>query len=303
MRRFFQICVVAALIGSATASAGVVTTPERIVEIGQSAVPVSVGESAVPSLDVGAASTPGKYVALGDSYSSGDGNPPYSSAPCRRSDAAWPNTAVSPSVVLTKNLACSGARIEQLSSSWPEKGEEAQILAAAALQPDVVSLTIGGNDLGFSTVLADCFVSPGCDADGTLAEVRARLPRLGDQLADVYRTLKDETAAHVVVVGYPRIFPTTKPHNCAWLSERERKALNGVALQVDDTLRQAAAKAVVDYVSVLGVLAGHELCTADSWVYPIRIQCALPGRSNCGHPTRLGQRAIARLARPVISRR
>ncbi len=128
------------------------------------------------------------------------------------------------------------------------------------------------------------------------------LPGLRSRLTGAYRTLKDETAAHVVVVGYPRIFPTAKAHNCAWLSERERTALNGVASEIDATLSQAATEAGVDYVSVLGVLARHELCTANPWVYPIRIECALPGRSNCGHPTRLGQRAIARVTRPVISR-
>ncbi len=122
--------------------------------------------------------------------------------------------------MLVKNLACSGARIEQLTNSWPEKGEGAQIPVAASLHPDVVSLTIGGNDLGFAGVLGQCFVAPRCDKDGTLARVRAMLPGLENRLTTVYRSLRAKTRAHVVVVGYPRIFPTSKAHNCAWLERR-----------------------------------------------------------------------------------
>lgn len=300
-----QICVVSALVGVATASAGLVPSPERALGIGrQTGTPGAPGVegSVARSVDVGGVATPRRYVALGDSYSSGEGNPPFTNALCHRGDAAWPNFVTGPTVALIENVACSGAAIGQLTRSWPRKGEGAQIPAAASLHPDVVSVTIGGNDLGFAGVLADCFLSPGCDADGTLARVRTMLPGLRSRLTSAYRTLRAGTSAHVVVVGYPRIFPTVKPRNCAWLSERERRALNALAAEIDVTLSQAATDARVDYVSVLGVLAGHELCTPSSWVYPLRIQCALPGRSDCGHPTRLGLRAIARMTRPVISR-
>ena len=106
----------------------------------------------------------------------------------------------------------------------------------------------------------------GCDTNGTTAGVRRALPGLQRRLTAVYTELKNELGgARVIVVGYPRIFPTVKAHNCAWLSDSERKDLNTVSGEIDQMIKDAASAAGVGFVSVLGVLAGHELCTADSW--------------------------------------
>jgi hypothetical protein len=52
----------------------------------------------------------------------------------------------------------------------------------------------------------------------------------------------------------------------------------------------------VQYVSVLPALRRHELCTRDSWVYPI----GATGGQLRGHPLRHGQRALAAIVRPRL---
>ena len=52
----------------------------------------------------------------------------------------------------------------------------------------------------------------------------------------------------------------------------------------------------ISYASTLHALAGHELCTRDTWVYPL----GLSGGNNRGHPTASGQRAIARAVVPAL---
>jgi hypothetical protein len=184
--------------------------------------------------------------ALGDSYSSGEGNPPFIKAAgdCDRSSAAWPTQLgkLDESIPDVTDIACSGAHSSALTQIF--KGQASQTSQLTALMPatDLVTLTIGGNDVDFSGILADCFKPfRNCVSDGRLktaeSDVQAELPTL---------------------VG-------------------------------DYNAVQAAAKqATVKYVSTLGVLHGHELCTEDPWVFEI----GYTGGASRGHPTFFGQGAI-----------
>ena len=100
-------------------------------------------------------------VALGDSYSSGEGAPPFlkdrESADCHRSEYAWP-------FVLARQMdwpdpmlfACSGATSTDMLGGDPKRHQPNQVAELAGLNPDIVTLTIGGNDLGFKSVLVKC---------------------------------------------------------------------------------------------------------------------------------------------------
>ena len=110
------------------------------------------------------------YVALGDSYSSGEGLEPNATsyiAPsntdgCHRSTAAYPERVATG---LGANLnqfntfptnafvACSGAVTSTLVGG--RDGEPSQLLALSAIAK-YVTLTIGGNDIGFANILNDC---------------------------------------------------------------------------------------------------------------------------------------------------
>jgi lysophospholipase L1-like esterase len=247
------------------------------------------------------------YVALGDSYSSGEGSPPFdpSAGACDRSAKAWPSIfARRASFTELANLACSGATTSALSR--PFKEQVSQLDSLYAFDPRFATITIGGTDLGFSGVLFDCFTS-NCVQDGLLKRSGRRLDSFAPTLRHTYKRLVGNVSS-VIVVGYPNLFPTTqaKTVNCGWLQPEERRALTALARKLDTVTKNAVRVARrkfgrgpgfrISYASTLNAFAGHELCTRDSWVYPL----GLSGGNNRGHPTANGQRAIAKAVAPAL---
>jgi lysophospholipase L1-like esterase len=228
--------------------------------------------------------------ALGDSYSSGEGNPPFDPAAdgCDRSAQAWPLLAAADLGWRAANLACSGAQTNDVVTSF--KGQPAQTDALAKLRPrpDVVTITIGGNDAGFAKVLGTCFVT---DCAGVIpAAETAILTVLPDRLADTYSAVEAAAPrAKLVVVGYPRLFPAHQSEvtGCPWLTDAERRGLNAAAKLLNGVIAVEAWLAGAKYVDVSRTLEGHELCTSDSWLVP------LTAPSGAAHPTAEGQQAIA----------
>ena len=103
------------------------------------------------------------YVALGDSYSSGEGDGGYlagtstSTDHCHRSTHAYPE-------LLDQNqglgsldfVSCSGAITDDYFNPNNESNNEPAQSQALSSSTKYVTLTFGGNDLGFSDVLAKC---------------------------------------------------------------------------------------------------------------------------------------------------
>ena len=199
-----------------------------------------------------------------------------------------------PPISLKGFLACSGATTAALTNSY--KGQTAQLYAMKALNPALVTITIGGDDIGFSKILRNCYLihlpHDNCLTDGTLAQARANIVALGGVISGVYNAVKTEAPkATIVVVGYPQLFPNSQQQTtgCGWFDNNERSTLNSLAQLLDQELGAAATGVGVNYVSTLNVMAGHELCTRHSWINPI-------GRSpisSDGHPNAHGQAAMA----------
>jgi lysophospholipase L1-like esterase len=159
-----------------------------------------------------------------------------------------------------------------------------------------VTITIGGNDVDFAPVLAACYIGD-CTGAVALSEVKM-LTVLPERLAATYRAVEAaDPRARLVVVGYPRIFPSdaSAVTGCSWLSGPELVALNESASVLNTVIRAAAALAGATFVDVSSALAGHELCTADSWLVPLPLSMA-------AHPTVAGQQAIADAVTRVLAR-
>jgi lysophospholipase L1-like esterase len=99
------------------------------------------------------------YDALGDSYASGYGVPPY--AACGRSEAAY---AVQldgrKHIALDDFVACAGAKVQDVSSGQ---------LAALDAETRLVTLQVGGNDIGWSTAVGACLGGSDAQCAGALA--------------------------------------------------------------------------------------------------------------------------------------
>src|SRR3954470_22302907 len=119
------------------------------------------------------------YVALGDSYSSGTGTRDYSlSSSCQRGPYAYPALikADRPNTSLTF-VACSGAKTTDVLNN------QVQSLSTST---NIVTITIGGNDAGFSNVITQCaYPLVSCNSDITAANtyISNTLP---GQLNNVY---------------------------------------------------------------------------------------------------------------------
>ena len=148
------------------------------------------------------------YVALGDSFTSGQGAPPYLSAPCLQSAyGSYPViTASFSSFKLAANESCSGANttvVQAQVDALPMK------LTGAKSPIRLVTLTVGGIDAGSNLILAACG-SPGSTLDGCKATINGlivQLPGLSVALTTTYaKVAKAMPNARVFVLTYPRLF-------------------------------------------------------------------------------------------------
>jgi lysophospholipase L1-like esterase len=297
---------------------GIVTVP--VTQPGSAAFGVASdgAESAgfaIDNVSVELAATTVDYVALGDSFASGEGARPFDPETdtrrnsCHRSVHAWPRLVdrADDGLELVGFFACSGAKARHV-TDHRFKTERAQVKRLRALEekPDLVTITIGGNDVGFRDVLATCYVAGSlrravgdlvCAARLAKAarDIRRKLPGI---LADTYAAVRDAAGpeARIVVVGYPNLMNRRLGDamlRCRWLGPLGWAGMRTVAQRLDRTIAKAAKASDVEYVSQLHALDGHELCTGRSWVNALG-----PNGGNLrGHPTRKGQRAMADVVR------
>ncbi|WP_324289532.1 MULTISPECIES: SGNH/GDSL hydrolase family protein [unclassified Streptomyces] len=220
------------------------------------------------------------YVALGDSYSSGVGAGNYdgSSGNCKRTSRAYPALwAAAHSPQTFSFVACSGARTGDVLANQ---------LAPLNSGTDLVSITIGGNDAGFSDVMTTCVLQSESTCVNRVNQAKAYVDStLPGKLDQVYDAVSGRSpGAHVVVLGYPRFYKLNG--SCVTgLTEGERAAINGAA----DYLNAAVAKRAADhgftFASVAGAFTGHEICSGSPWLHSVNW-------TNIGesyHPTAAGQ--------------
>ena len=116
----------------------------------------------------------GDYLALGDSYSAGNGLTPYlpgtSATGCNQSvSQAYPELLFAllrqqdPSASFTFN-ACSGAQTGEILNYTITPGGKVPPQVSDTVQPSVglVTITIGGNDADFAAVVEQCLISGDC---------------------------------------------------------------------------------------------------------------------------------------------
>jgi lysophospholipase L1-like esterase len=221
------------------------------------------------------------YVALGDSYSSGVGAGSYtsSSGSCDRSTNAyaqlWDN-ANSPSSFAFE--ACSGATTADVLSSQ---------VSALSSSTTLVSITIGGNDVGFSSDMETCILdgTSACVSaiDNSESEAENSLPA---KLDDVLSTIKsDAPNAKVVVLDYPEFYDLSQSSSCVGLSGTSRTAIDGGADVLDGVIQTAAEKYNDTFADVRSAFSGHEICDSNSWLHSLNILDI----DESYHPTAAGQ--------------
>ena len=131
-------------------------------------------------------------------------------------------------------MACSGATTADVLSS--------QVPALSA-STTLVSITIGGNDAGFSTVMETCVLAPTSVCLSAVAAAEAYVAgELPARLEATLQTIRaDAPAAKILVLGYPDLYDLSESSSCIGLSTADRTALNQGAGDLDSALATAAA--------------------------------------------------------------
>ncbi|MHB8288451.1 MAG: IPT/TIG domain-containing protein [Acidimicrobiales bacterium] len=256
------------------------------------------------------------YDALGDSYSSGEGTgPPYLVAGQDGSVAAsntpadqghrsqWAFSVLLQTQLLPRSwvptfAACSGATTADIVKL--SKNHEGPQLKRVGNNPDLVTLTIGRNNVGFApklehcieqTILATSFnrltkppwplprppwlpkLDPSCaDSPSFTTSVEKGIANAKPEIEAAYAAVRKraDPNASVVAIGYPGIFPTQfSGQNCVelspWLTPSDQVFVNAMAFVLDSVEAQAATEAGVNFVNV--TFAGHGVCgSKGAWI-------------------------------------
>lgn len=217
-----------------------------------------------------------KYVALGDSYSSGVGTG-SESGDCLRSSAAYPGLwAAANSPGSYTSVACSGATTASVINSQ---------LSALDSGTNLVSITVGGNDVGFASIMETCVLqgTDACVAAVADAENKAQ-SELPGSLDGVFDGISSRAPnAHVVVLDYPVFYQLNT--TCVGLSdESHRKIDEGINL-LDGVIADAASRHGFTFADVRDIFVGHQLCSGDKWLHALNYLHL----TESYHPTATGQ--------------
>lgn len=201
-----------------------------------------------------------KYVALGDSYSSGTGTRTYFDSTCQRSVYAYPYllSQQRPNTQLTF-AACSGAKTGDVLNNQ---------VSSVTSDTKIVTITIGGNDAGFSSVITEC-AKPAwmsdCAGRVNTAQnyIRSTLP---GQLDNVYNAIRSRApTATRIALSYPRLFNGEDCNAATWFSPDDETRLNATADLLASTIKTESAKYGMVFKDAIPSFIGHAVC-GDEWL-------------------------------------
>ncbi|SBT40264.1 SGNH/GDSL hydrolase family protein [Micromonospora auratinigra] len=226
----------------------------------------------------------GRYVSLGDSYAAGPLIPTQIDLNCLRSNRNFPSlVAASAGSSSFADVSCSGATTADiLTGGSGELGIAVPPqLSAVDAGTALVTVEIGGNDIGFSGIISQCaqaslnspLGSP-CKntyTAGGVDQLRARIDATAPKVAGVLRAVRAAApGARIVVLGYPAILPDSG-YGC-WplvpIAYQDVPYLRGVAKALNAMLASTAAANDATYADVYTPSIGHDTCKSSGtrWV-------------------------------------
>jgi lysophospholipase L1-like esterase len=246
------------------------------------------------------------YVALGDSYAAGPVIPlqiqPYG---CLKSDHNYAHLAAPQlNPLALRDPTCSGADTGDMTQAQGvSPGPNPPQFDSLDTGTTLVTITIGGNDIGFSGIAEGCFNTspngPPCRDDyvsNGQDEVSRRIAEAAPKVAAVIQGVHARSpGARVLVLNYPAIFPDTgggcwpqmpvSDADVPWLRDKEK--------ELNQMLADQAAANDATLVDWYRASIGHDACQLPviRWVEP-----AVPASPAAPvHPNLFGMDAAAQL--------
>jgi lysophospholipase L1-like esterase len=276
------------------------------------AVPIATAGPAAADPDQGPVQ---RYVALGDSYAAGPLVPIPTGEPagCLRSDHNYPSVVAQElGIADFHDVSCSGATTENITGPQDVPlGKNPPQLDALAPDTQLVTITIGGNDIGFGDIVQECATRSPLQPTGSACKdhytaggtdqlaqrVDDAAPEVAGVLAAVERRSPD---ARVLLVGYPAILPDEGP-GCfpvVPFSPGDVDYLRGVEKDLNAMLAKQAAAAGHDFVDTYTPSIGHDACQPPGTKWVEGLVPTAPAAPV--HPNALGMREIGQVVADAV---
>lgn len=215
-----------------------------------------------------------KYVALGDSAAAAPLVPDAADPPgCFKSTNDYPAVlARHIGAVRFRDVSCSGATAADITDRLQSTsgGDVPRQLDAITADTSLITITIGGNDVGLASSATQCrrnsLTLPPCFADffpgGTdrfSAAIHRQIP-LWEAMIDAVRAKAPQ--ARVVLVGYVTYI---RPGGCFGqqpINPRDADYFQAKVDEIDDQQRILAARKNIDFFDTRPVSVGHDMCAA-----------------------------------------
>jgi hypothetical protein len=221
-----------------------------------------------------------QIVALGDSYISGEGAERYfpgSDEPdplernlCHRASTAYPYLVAKEVGASLDFLACSGATTADVlhREQYPRSpagvaGGRPQLEELEEADPDLVLISIGGNDAGFAEIGIDCALPglPDCRRAASFWLRRLEKEVYPDLVEAFSRVRRAARGAPVFAMTYPNPLGPKFCSDLAGLDEAEMAFVREVfAPRLNELVESAAAVARVRTIDLESAFAGYRFC-------------------------------------------
>ncbi len=258
-----------------------------------------------PVQAIGAPARPGvQAVVIGDSTAAAIGNAPLddptaADKACGRSKDAYAVYLAAANNWTTLNLACSGATIREGLLGSQQRGTTRvppQLSAAmGATKASVIIVSIGANDIHWSTLTALCAAADACDDRASTAYFQQQIAAF----TTAYYDLLDNLAA---LPQHPRVLineyynPFGENVDCLKeqnITPAKAKVLKSRLEELNSVLRQGAQ--TFNFTAVPQHFDGHRLCSDQPFVQGPDANAPL-------HPNAAGELAIALADQQALSR-
>jgi len=257
------------------------------------------------------------YVAMGSSFASGPGVTKSADDPpnrCTRSQDNYPRQLARALKLNLTDVSCSGAMVPNITGKWAELPAQ---IDAVTPETRLVTITIGGNDVGYSGRL----ISQSCEAVREQADAApealafckgfppptmfpqptdANFERLeNNYIAAIAAIRAKAPQARIVLVQYLAALPPSG--GCAALPiSADHAALSRmVAARVADVTARVAKASGAALVEAMTLSADHTVCSAKPWVFGFPVakgpKVVIPY-----HPNLDGMTALAKAIRNVL---
>ncbi|MFF5443980.1 GDSL-type esterase/lipase family protein [Streptomyces sp. NPDC012888] len=283
--------------GSGTAVAGPGQGPTAVVSMGDSYISGEAGRWKGNSLtNTGSRNGTDRAWLTGSTYDPAKVYGTTAANGCHRSDSAEVRSA-GPIAQVAVNLACSGAVTDNVfrasNGGVAFKGEapQADQLASVAASHDVrvITLSVGGNDLGFADIIENCaydFVLWGsyCHDDQQYAvdqKIDGVMAKVGKSVDEVRAVMRGagyaDSAYRIVLQSYPSPIPRGAENRypqsdwsryntggCPFWNRDSDWARDSLVPQIANRLKGVAASKGVQFLDLRDMLQGREVCAKTS---------------------------------------